>query len=251
MEILDYSERLPKSHVPVRDEIFALSDKLSGFYRDGLFQSEGFVAAFRKRLIDIVYALPQEAQARRELEIELAYMQYALETKHGLDISADELGLAIRMLKNQLIQQWVFEWYTKFSRGIQDNNLEIDTDSFDLYLFYLYQCSQRSIDEVFRYLNTLISFSQVDGSEETLLNHLKTIWNTYDSTQVDTAIDTHNYLWGPDFPYERHIAFARLSNPEATYDEASDSVDAFIEENARFHLYIAHIWNNNIRPYFP
>lgn len=90
MESIDYSEHLPQPHVPAKDAIFALTDKIPGFAREGFFDTEKFVEVFRDRFVHIVNSLPQD-ESRKELEVELAHIQHALNLEHGLILFADEV----------------------------------------------------------------------------------------------------------------------------------------------------------------
>lgn len=246
---IDYTELLPQSECPPRDAIAALIEKIPYFSREWLFDTDRFVMVFRDRFVQIVNSLPED-DSRKELEIELAHIQHTLSLHHGLIIAQNETTATLRAIEEELIENWVFEQYQNFSNGGNVWSLVIEEELFSKFLYYLYQYTHYSIQNVFTYLTTLIRFSQIEGSDGIIDSHLRAMYASYDRELVDGMIEQYGYLGGSKFPYNIHIDLAIQNDPELSDREASVIVDDFIEHNARIHILILQLWNKCILPYF-
>lgn len=250
METTNFFDFLPEPDCPVRDAVYALADNMPFFSREWLFEVDAFVQVFRDRFVQIVSTLPEDS-SRKELEIELAHIQHKMNMEHWLIINATETWAILRTIEENLTEAWVFEAYKKFSEGVLDKNLVIDGELFGEYLYYLYEYAQYNIQNVFIYLLTLLKFSQaVEWSDVIIIAHLRAIGDKYDQEQVDVMVSKYGYLWGVDQSYDDHILNTMEEDPELTHDEARDFVDDFIEQNARIHIFLAYLWNNNVCPYY-
>jgi hypothetical protein len=104
MSKVNFEDQLPRPNVPVKDAIYAIADKMPRFSRENMFEQTDFLKEFIARLQSIVDQILIH-EARRELEEEIAYILYDLDTKHDIELTFDTRHPQLRKFEAYLKEQ--------------------------------------------------------------------------------------------------------------------------------------------------
>jgi hypothetical protein len=241
MQEVPYEDMLPKLHVPPRDALEAIAEKIPWFKRNGLFQIHAFVKIFSQRLQEILDHLHNDPQ-KMEAEKDIAYILRDLHAEGGIDITFDRRHPDVRWLELYLSQKWILDVYNRFAHEQNPEGLEFDDEYFPQYLDYLYFSSWQGIDDALLYLKTCIKISQVYGGSQVLFLHLRWLFIRIPESWIEGFLETHEYTRRSEWKRDMCIT------PEN--EEIIDGIEQSRYDAASFHSLLADFYNQFVLPYF-
>ncbi len=244
MNTQDYESQFPSESLPPADAIGTIVERFPRWMKWSLFRERDFVQLFAKRIIRILWKLPEDRESRKLLEVEIAYIMHTVYTKYGIVISQDSLDASLRVIEYQLARENLLTSYARFSKG---ESAEVDISEpkyMELYLEYLYGYAFKDIQHAYVYIDTCVRLSQLEGGSDILHSHLDLLYAHIRDEDIDCMLIVNDYLWWTDVA--DHILGIQEEELHQSWEVLTDLQALFLlrEEQrtcAKFHIFLNHI----------